>query len=72
MKENISEKIGAVQGAVAQFGFTATVASNELVIVRNGKGQLCARVTESGVEQVFAGAKNLCGALVRNAIKGVL
>ena len=66
---NISDKIAKIQDAVLQFGFSASVASNDLVIVKNKKGQICANVTIDGVEQKYAGAKNLCGALVRNAIK---
>ncbi len=65
---NVSDKISKIQEAVAQFGFSAVVASNDLIVVRNRKGQNCAHVTSNGVEQKFAGAKNLCGALVRNAI----
>ena len=69
---NISDKISQIQAAVAQFGFTASVASNEMVIIRNKKAQIVASVTDSGVEQKYAGAKNLCGALVRNAIKAAI
>ena len=65
---NISDKISKVQDAVSQFGFTATVASNDLIIVRTKKGLHCANVTANGVEQKYAGQKNLCGALARNAI----
>ena len=69
---NISDKLPQVQAAVLQFGFSAAAASNELVIVRNRKNQVCANVTTAGVEQKYAGAKNLCGALVRNAIIAVI
>ena len=69
---NISEQIGNIQSAVQQFGFTATVASNDLVVIRNRKNQNCAHVTASGVEQKYAGSKNLCGALVRNAITSAI
>lgn len=69
---NISDNLSKIQDAVAQFGFTAVAASNDLVIVRNRKNEICANVTANGVEQKYAGAKNLCGALVRNAIKSVL
>jgi hypothetical protein len=68
----IADKISKVQEAVSQFGFSAVIASNDLIVVRNGKGQDCAHVTANGVEQKFAGAKNLCGALVRNAINRAL
>jgi len=69
---NISDKIAKIQDAVLQFGFSASVASNDLVIVKNKKGQICANVTNDGVEQKYAGAKNLCGALVRNAINSAI
>ena len=72
MKTNISEKLGKIQEAVAQFGFSAVAASNDLVIVRNRKNEICANVTAAGVEQKYAGVKNLCGALVRNAINTAL
>jgi hypothetical protein len=69
---NISDKISKVQDAVAQFGFSAVVATNDLIIVRNKKSEICANVTAAGVEQKYAGAKNLCGALVRNAINSAI
>ena len=69
---NISDKISAVQSAVSQFGFSAAVASNDLIVVRNTKQIVAAHVTNSGVEQKYAGAKNQCGALVRNAIVAAL
>ncbi len=69
---NISEKLGAIQGAITQFGFSAVAASNDLVIIRNKKGLNCANVTANGVEQKYNGAKNLCGALVRNAINSAI
>ena len=69
---NISDKIAKIQESVNQFGFTATVASNDLVLVKNKKGLICANVTAAGVEQKYAGAKNLCGALVRNAINAAI
>lgn len=72
-KMNISEKLSKIQEAVAQFsGFSAVVSSNDLVIVRNKKNQICAHVTASGVEQKFAGQQNLCGSLVRNAINAAI
>jgi len=63
-----------VQGAVAQFGFTASSTSPEadVVNVRNRKNEICATVQNKEVVQKYAGAKNLCGALVRNAIKNAL
>lgn len=72
MNMNISDKISKIQEAVSQFGFSAVVASNDLVIIRNKKGQDCANVTKTGVEQKYAGAKNLCGSLVRNAINSAI
>ena len=69
---NISEKISEIQFAVSQFGFNAVVVSNNLVIVRNGKNVTCAHVTAAGVEQKYSGAKNLCGALIRNAINAAV
>lgn len=68
----ISDKIAKIQESLNQFGFAATVASNDLVIVKNKKGLICANVTAAGVEQKYAGAKNLCGSLVRNAINSAL
>lgn len=68
----ISDKISQIQQAVSQFGFSAVVASKDLVIVRNKKGQDCANVTATVVEQKYAGAKNLCGSLVRNAINSAI
>ncbi len=66
---NIADKLPAIQSSLAQFtGFSAVAASNELVIVRNNKNTVCAHVTVAGVEQKYAGAKNLCGSLVRNAL----
>ncbi len=69
---NISEKITQIQQAVDKFSFTASVASNDLVIVRNKKGRICANVTAAGCEQKYEGARNLCGSLVRNAIDAAL
>ena len=71
-KMSISDKIAAVQAAVEGFGFSAVVASNDLIVVRTRKGVTCAEVTERGVEQKYAGSKNLCGSLVRNAIRGAI
>jgi hypothetical protein len=64
----IAEKIANIQQAVAEFHFSAVVASNDLIIVRNKKTQICAEVTDTGVIQKYIGGKNLCGSLVRNAI----
>lgn len=69
---NISDKIAKIQESVNQFSFTATVASNDLVIVKNKKGLICANVTAAGVEQKYAGAKILCGSIARDAIKAAI
>jgi hypothetical protein len=69
---NISDKIASIQQSIAQFGFAASVASNDLVVIKNKKNQIVANVTAQGVEQKYAGAKNLCGALVRNAINSAI
>lgn len=69
---NISDKISKIQEAVSQFGFSASIASNDLVVIRNKKGQVAASVSENGVEQKYCGSKNLCGALVRNAINAAI
>jgi hypothetical protein len=69
---NISDKLSKIQQAVSQFGFSAVAASNDLVVVRTNKGLDCANVTAAGVEQKYAGKKNLCGALVRNAINAAI
>lgn len=71
-KINISDKLPQIQNAIAQFKFSAVAASNDLVIVRNAKNEICANVTTNGVEQKYAGQKNLCGALVRNAINSAI
>lgn len=65
------EKISA---AVSQFGFSASADSPaaERVNVRNKKGVICATVHGLEVEQKYSGARNLCGALVRDAIKNAL
>ena len=68
----MTDKLTKIQAAVEQFGFTAEMQGTNAVLVRNSKKVVCATVTDSGVEQKFAGAKNLCGALVRNAIVAAL
>jgi hypothetical protein len=70
--KTIAESISAIQAAVSQYGFSAMVASSDLVIVRNSKNELVALVTTAGVEQKYRGAKNLCGSLVRNAITSAM
>ena len=72
MNKNISESLAVIQSAVASFGFSALASSNDLVIVKNRKGVTCAEVTCAGVVQKYSGSKNLCGALVRNAIAAVI
>ena len=60
-----------VQNAVAKFDFTAT--ENEKgIAVYNKKGVLAATVINGKVEQKYQGSKNLCGSLVRDAIKSAL
>lgn len=68
----MTEKLSKIQAAVSQFGFAAEMDGAEKVVIRNKKKQICALVTSTGVEQKYAGAKNLCGALVRNAINSAI
>ena len=76
----ISDQIAQIQSAVKQYGYTAEVASPDLVHVRNGKQILCATVTTIGapavagvgVERIYDGRKALCGAIVRDAIMAAL
>jgi hypothetical protein len=63
-----SEKIKA---AVEKFGFSAFESEDGTVVIRNKKGQIAAVVKDGEVEQKYQGRKNLCGALVRNAIVAV-
>jgi hypothetical protein len=63
--------VEAIKTAVAKFGFTAD-GTTEQIIVKNKKGQIAAVVTPAGVEQKKQGQQNLCGALVRDAIKGAM
>jgi hypothetical protein len=63
--------VEAIKTAVAKFGFTAD-GTVEQIIVKNKKGQVAALVTPAGVEQKKQGQQNLCGALVRDAIKGAM
>ena len=60
-----------VQNAVARFSFTAKE-SNDVISVYNKKGALAAIVANGKVEQKYQGSQNLCGSLVRDAIKAVL
>ena len=60
-----------IQSAVSKYSFTAA-SQGDAVIVKNKKGQTVARVTASGVEQLYYGNKNLCGSLVRNDIVSAL
>ena len=60
-----------VQNAVARFSFTAKE-SNNVISVYNKKGDLAAIVENGKVEQIKRGSQNLCGSLVRDAIKSAL
>ena len=63
--------IDNIQAAVSKYSFTAE-SQEDHVVVKNKKGQIVARVQDGKVEQVYAGSKNLCGALVRNDIVAAL
>ena len=63
--------VEAIKTAVAKFSFTADGSADQ-VIVKNKKGQIAAVVTAAGVEQKKQGQQNLCGALVRDAIKAAM
>ncbi len=63
--------IEAIKAAVAKFSFTAD-GTAEQIIVKNKKGQIAAVVTPAGVEQKKLGQQNLCGSLVRDAIKAAM
>ena len=60
-----------IQLAVSKYSFSAE-SQGDAVIVKNKKGETVARVTASGVEQLYYGNKNLCGSLVRNDIVSAL
>ena len=60
-----------IQNAVAKFSFTAKI-ENELITIRNKKGQIAAKLVDGKVVQVKQGNQNLCGALVRDAINAVI
>lgn len=61
-----------VQNAIAKFDFTAAQETAKGIAVYNKKGVLAATVVNGKVDQKYQGSKNLCGALVRDAIKAVL
>jgi len=66
-------KLEKIQAAIAKFpSFSAEQDSADLIVVRNKKGQISAKITGEKVEQVKAGRQNLCGALVRNAIAAAI
>ncbi len=60
-----------IQNAISKFSFTA-FQSGEEIIVKNKKGQIAAIVKNGEVIQKKSGSQNLCGALVRDAIKNVI
>ena len=60
-----------IQAAVSKYSFTAE-SQGEIVIVKNKKGQLAARVRNGQVEPCYSGKKNNCGSLVRNDIVAAL
>jgi hypothetical protein len=61
-----------VQQAVAKFSFTASQVDASTIHVFNKKRQLAAIVKGNTVTQQRRGSQNLCGALVRDAIKAAL
>jgi DNA-binding protein YbaB len=63
-------KMNKIQEAIKRFGFTARENSGKVEII-NRKNEVCAKVDLSTKEvtQIYEGQKNLCGALVRKAIK---
>tara|TARA_R110000803_G_scaffold20859_1_gene53197 strand:+ start:359 stop:556 length:198 start_codon:yes stop_codon:yes gene_type:complete len=63
--------IEAIKAAVAKFGFTAAGTDAEIV-VKNKKGQVAAVVTQDGVDRKKTGMQQLCGSLVRDAIKAAM
>ena len=68
MKQTTLER---VQNAIAKFDFTAQETAKGIAVY-NKKGVLAATVVNGKVDQKYQGSKNLCGALVRDAIKAVL
>ena len=67
-------RLDRVIGAVSGFGFSASANSpeDEIINVKNRKGKIAAVVRGTEVEQRYEGKKNLCGALIRKAIKTAL
>lgn len=63
--------IEAIKAAVAKFGFTADGTVDQM-IVKNKKGQVAAVVTPAGIDRKKLGMQQLCGALVRDAIKAAM
>ncbi len=70
-KSMTTNTLTKVQDAIASFDFTAEQAPNGSINIYNKKGEWAAIVTNNTVESKYRGSKNLCGALVRNAIKTV-
>jgi len=63
--------IQKIQQAIAQFKFTATQDVTQIRVF-TPKGQLAAVVENGVIAPKYAGAKALCGSLVRNAIREAL
>jgi hypothetical protein len=63
--------IEKIQAAISKYSFSAELQGN-VVLIKNKKGQLAARVQDGKVERLFAGNQALCGALVRNDIVAAL
>jgi hypothetical protein len=60
-----------IKTAVAKFSFTAN-GTAEQVIVKDNKGRIAAVVTPAGIDRKKIGQQQLCGALVRDAIKAAM
>ena len=65
------ETLAKVQEAVKNFDFTAEQ-SPKGINVYNKKGTLAATIINGKIEQKYMGSRNLCGSLVRDAIKAAL
>lgn len=59
--------------AVAKFGFSTEMCSGGMVLVRDKKMRLAARVhTDGTIERVYEGRHAICSSLVRDAIVSAL
>lgn len=63
--------VEAIKTAVAKFSFTAD-GTAEQVIVKDNKGRIAAVVTPTGIDRKKIGQQQLCGSLVRDAIKAAM